>query len=393
MRTSKAVSLDQTARNSSPGPFTRATAHAVQPSRFRQPATTSPAFPASGVGDPLHVPPGGDLDALARSPIMPDFASTRIRQSAQPEAVSRSLARGYRAQPRAGSPTVQRQTGGDPDHAIFGRFGEPYSSTISAMAAETYLRNTLLPLSAGMFNSEVSGLWSLYLSREPGDSLTPLVFNEGSSAIAYAFKHCAETRSEQNALLDEVIANITSAPPLPANQWTTVPLSTFIGATPRQLHTNFSNPYDTPGHIAGGAGSSDAGPDQRFVEGNLRLYRRTDRNGATIEILVEPEFRFRVIDAIDFIPGQPGTGLEQNLTIPLSRLEATGWAYDVPFQVNFTGPVNRRVVSGAAVAGLYPPNAGDSQRPERQREPREPREGERSRGRLGQRDDSRRRDL
>lgn len=91
MRTSKTVSLDQTARTSSPGPFTRAAARVVQPSRFRQPAKTDQA---SGAGDPLHAPRGGDLDALARSPSMPDFASTRIRQSARPEVVSWSLGRG-----------------------------------------------------------------------------------------------------------------------------------------------------------------------------------------------------------------------------------------------------------------------------------------------------------
>ncbi|HBB36208.1 MAG TPA: hypothetical protein DDZ80_14795 [Cyanobacteria bacterium UBA8803] len=35
----------------------------------------------------------------------------------------------------------------------------------------------------------------------------------------------------------------------------------------------------------------------------------------------------------DFCPGGAGAGLEQVLTIPASRLEASGQAFDVPFEV------------------------------------------------------------
>jgi len=46
--------------------------------------------------------------------------------------------------------------------------------------------------------------------------------------------------------------------------------------------------------------------------------------------------RYEVFDAVDFCPGQCGSPLEQNFTIPLSRLEASGDAYDVPYVVRFT---------------------------------------------------------
>jgi hypothetical protein len=277
-----------------------------------------------------------------------------------------------------------------PERQEAGAFGQPYASWTEAAAAEAYLRATLIPSATGMFGAEVGGLWASFLSRSPGDSLSPRVYRDDTSGIAYAFKHCAQILDAQNTLLDEVIANIARAPTLTANQWTTVPLSTFIGTTPRTLSINFSNPYDTPGHIAGGLSGSDAGPDTRSVEGNVRLFRVTDETGATTEIKVEPDFRFRVFDAIDFIPGGAGTGIEQIFTIPLSRLEASGWAYDVPFEVLFTGPVSQRAVTGGA---LPAPNPDDATRQERQRTPGEPRERETSRPRLGEREDTRRRDL
>jgi hypothetical protein len=280
-----------------------------------------------------------------------------------------------------------------PERQEAGAFGQPYGSFVEAAAAEAYLRATLLPAATGMFGAEVGALWASYLSRSPGDSLTPRVYRDDRSGIAYAFKHCAQIRDAQETVLNEVIANIGRAPTLTPNQWTTVPLSTFIGATPRDLSINFSNPYDTPGHIAGGQSGSDAGPDTRSVEGNVKLFRMTDETGATTEIKIEPDFHFRVFDAIDFIPGGAGAGVEQIFTIPLSRLEASGWAYDVPFEVLFTGPVAQRSVNGAALGPQPAPNAADGTRTERQRAPGEPRERETSRSRLGEREDTRRRDL
>jgi hypothetical protein len=291
--------------------------------------------------------------------------------------------RGERERPERERP--ERQEGG--------AFGQPYASWTEAAAAEAYLRATLIPSATGMFGAEVGGLWASFLSRSPGDSLSPRVFRDDTSGVAYAFKHCAQIRQAQDSLLGEVVANIGRAPTLTPNQWTTVPLSTFIGTTPRSLSINFSNPYDTPGHIAGGQSGSDAGPDTRSVEGNVRLFRMTDETGATTEIKIEPDFQFRVFDAIDFIPGGAGAGIEQIFTIPLSRLEASGWAYDVPFEVLFTGPVTQRSVTGAALGSQPAPNAGDATREERQRAPAEPRERETSRSRLGEREDTRRRDL
>lgn len=288
----------------------------------------------------------------------------------------------------------ERSARGRPERpAESGTFGTPYTSWAEAAAAEAYLRATLLPSSLGMFGSEVASLWNQFLSREPGASLAPVVFREELSSVAFAFKHCQQIATAQDRLLDEIVGNISAAGTLPAGSWTTVPLSRFF-AVPRELSINFSNPYDTPGHIAGGQSGSDAGPDTRSIQdGSVRILRQTDETGATTQALLEPSFNFRVFDAIDFIPGGAGAGIEQVFTIPLSRLEASGWAYDVPFEVLFTGPVTRRTVPGSALNATHPTNPGDATREERQRDPAAPEEREPSRSRLGERDDTRRRDL
>lgn len=278
----------------------------------------------------------------------------------------------------------EREEGGD--------FGVPYSTWAEAFAAETYLRTTLLPASAGMFGAEVMNLWWSFLDREPGDDMTPRMFHEGVSTIAYAFKRCPEIASQQNRLLDRIERNMAAVPAIEPNRWVGVNIDTFLGANPLDLgDVNFSNPFNIPGHVAGGTGGWDSGSDSRWVSGQVKIFRMTDANGQTTKLFLMPDFQFRVVDAIDFIPGQPGSGLEQTLTIPLSRLEASGWAHDVPFEVHFSGPAQVREVSPS----LYPatPNPDEGTRRERQREPRDPRDRVGTERRLGERDDSRRRDF
>jgi hypothetical protein len=51
---------------------------------------------------------------------------------------------------------------------------------------------------------------------------------------------------------------------------------------------------------------------------------------------VELTPHYEVFDAVDFCPGDCGSWLEQRVTIPMSRLEASGAAYDQPFKVEFS---------------------------------------------------------
>jgi hypothetical protein len=222
-----------------------------------------------------------------------------------------------------------------------GNYAQPYKSTVEALAAEAFLRSVLLPAVLVKFGPEVHGLWASYLSRNPGDSLEPRIFS-GKSGVADAFRRCQQTQYESKRITSDVEGVLrsqwdTRVATLPIGQWVSIPFKDLIGE--RTLDTNFSNPHDIPGHIAGGVGSSDAGPDTRSVSGNVRLKRTAED---TVEL--EPDLQFVCFDAIDFIPGNIGTRMESTFTIPLSRLEASGWAYDVPFEVRYPGPVDHIVI-------------------------------------------------
>ncbi|MEL6349194.1 MAG: DUF4157 domain-containing protein [Myxococcota bacterium] len=301
-----------------------------------------------------------------------DRILSRLPSPASAAAAPPTAAHGPSPSAGAASAPVLRDERVDlrPERGESGEFGTPYESTIEAMAAEAFLRATLIPSSAVMFGLEVSALWTAYLDREPGDDMTPRHFREPTSTIAYGFKHCVQIRDWQEEILDEAQSYLQTSPALAANDWTTVDLAAFAPSSVLSKPVNFSNPYDVPGHIAGGTGGYDAGSDWRSATGSVRMQRRTDTDGATTSVFIEPQIGFTVHDCIDFIPGQPGTGLEQTLTIPLSRLEASGWAHDVPFEVHFTGPSTQRTVDGAA---LYPEEEEDAAR-HTDRDPRSPRD-------------------
>ena len=213
-------------------------------------------------------------------------------------------------------------------------FCTPYSSRAEVYAAKTYLWTTLIPSATGMFGMDVAGLWQQYLS---GASSGYQTFAKGSN-IANAFAKCNVIRQRTENLIAIAINRTDIFKTLTANRWVDVPVNKVF--TPAEINygINFSNPYDIPGHIAGGIGSSSFGADTRTLKGYLSVYRETDYTGKTIGYQLKSKFEFEVKDTVDFCPGQPGSALEQSLTIPASRLEASGEAFDVPFEVQFAAP-------------------------------------------------------
>ena len=61
------------------------------------------------------------------------------------------------------------------------------------------------------------------------------------------------------------------------------------------------------------------------------------------------QFHFVVQDAVDFCPGNIGSFFATYITIPLSRLEASGMAFSVPFEVRYDGPVLDIPLSPSAI--------------------------------------------
>jgi hypothetical protein len=227
-------------------------------------------------------------------------------------------------------PTVQRSCS-DPN------FCKPYATTAEADSAKWWIRNTYLRAEGLKFGSESKGLYESFLSRSPGNSLVPVVFNSDSSDLVSSFKESGDTTDDMDNVIDLVGSRLSRAPsPLRDYSPTTMSLSNFLSKSEMENRPiNYSNPLSIAGHVAGGIGSSDAGKDYRkIIYANVTLEKIT-LIGSTGYVSVELTPQYEVFDAVDFCPGDCGSPAEQYVTIPMSRLEESGAAYDVPFKVIF----------------------------------------------------------
>jgi hypothetical protein len=242
--------------------------------------------------------------------------------------------------------------------SLEGGFCQPFASQEEARNANLYAKQKLLPFLKEKYGSEVGALWESYLSRKLGDSLQRHVFLF-SGAIAKGFATSEVTAQHQIFLLNEIERSIQAkCPAAAANTMTVIPLSNLLPNDILNDPINFNRIREIPGNIAGGVGSSDAGLDSRQVSGEVRLYRRVDDSGNTLDVSITTNFIFTVRDAIDFCPGDPGSDLEQGVTTLFSRLEASGFAYDVPFEVKYEGPVLEKLLDPAIASHCWSNSTG-----------------------------------
>ncbi len=222
----------------------------------------------------------------------------------------------------------------DPD------FCKPYATAAEEASAEWWIRNTYLRAEGlETFGTEVKSLYESFLSRSPGDSLAPVVFNSDSSYLVSTFKNSGDTTDDMDNVIDLVGGRLNRAPrgSLREGHPATMSLSNFLSTSEMENRPiNYSNPFSVAGHIAGGISSSDAGADYRKITYANVTLEKTLLFGSTGYIKVELIPHYEVFDTIDFCPGDCGSPAEQLITIPMSRLEASGAAYDVPFKVIFT---------------------------------------------------------
>jgi hypothetical protein len=226
--------------------------------------------------------------------------------------------------------TIQRDCA-DPD------FCTPYPTAADAAAAEASIRSVYLPVEGAKFGANSRALYESFLDRRPGDSLVPVEFNNPASDIVSSFAESWATADDQDAIIDLIGGRLSRAPggrPRPY-VLTGMSISNFLSqAEMDDRPINYSNPLSIAGHIAGGIGSSDAGNDYRKVWGNVSL-ENVPLIGSTGYIKATTTLHYEVFDAIDFCPGDCGSPAEQLVTVPMSRLEASGEAYDVPYKVTF----------------------------------------------------------
>lgn len=231
------------------------------------------------------------------------------------------------------SPMVQRSCSDS-------NFCTPYANAADADSAESNIRNYYLPLEGiPTYGREAGSLYESFLDRSHGDSLAPVVFRDPGSYLVTAFRESGDTTSDMDDVIDLVGGrqHLAPGPPLRDHTPTTMSLSNFLSdAEMNNRPINYSNPFSVAGHIAGGIGSSDAGDDYRKItQANVTL-QKTPIIGNTGYVSVSLIPHYEVFDAIDFCPGDCGSPAEQIVTVPMSRLEASGRAYDVPFKVIFS---------------------------------------------------------
>jgi len=193
------------------------------------------------------------------------------------------------------------------------------------------------------YGNEVAEILNAYQERRKGDSLTHRLYNKPGSEIVNGFIYDPVTFNRQEEIIDAIEKYLyINCPALPENKWTSFDLQNMLAENELNKIFSFTDsdaiiPIPTiPGLLAGGVGSSDAGPDSRSVSGKFELLRSVSKG--KINIRIRTMFHFQVIDAFNFCPGNMGGPIAQIITVPLSRMEASNLAYDVPIKIEYDGP-------------------------------------------------------
>jgi hypothetical protein len=263
-----------------------------------------------------------------------------IRRQTVPEMPNEADFAAEREYGDSGAPKAKKC--GPPAHCPPG-FCDPYRSE---ELAKYYRAKNSVWIMAGIslaVDSRVVPYWQKYLSG--GSAPEDL-----SSKFGADFTNSPTTKKATAFLHAELKNKLQLSPPKVAESTTvSVDLMNKVPSAITKLddpsskdRMNFNIPSDIPGNLAGDIGkdqdSCTAGNmpspfnDERHASG----YAKAVRTGSTIT--VTPAIQYKVQDTIDLCPGDCGTQLEQNATVPLSQFEATGISGDVPFTVTFPAP-------------------------------------------------------
>jgi len=251
----------------------------------------------------------------------------------------------------------------------------PATSRAMASVLHTYVTNTYIPYSLGMFGPQTASLWSEYLDTSLGMPRPARGFRGPGEIVDGFTTHHKSDESEREIVDASIIALRGPAFSQIPRSGTTrvVPVTSLVpAATLRTRINSGTDPmgldYDTPattipGNIAGGIGSggppgaTSADPDTRGVVGSIEL--SVDPAGVTLT--VTPLLTFLVHDTVDFCPGALGGIAARFETVPMSILEATEgrfgtvFAADVPFDVQYPGPGNARSIPVPVTPPTPPP--------------------------------------
>ncbi|GAA4709182.1 eCIS core domain-containing protein [Phytohabitans rumicis] len=180
---------------------------------------------------------------------------------------------------------------------------------------------------------EVADLYMTFLEGTAPNT-TPRVFDNLASPLVQAFVAHEATARRQRELAAVIERNLPgNCGHLPADTWVDARLSAIVAPADLSAPFSFGGVTTIPGIVAGGVSPAPGRPESR----TLSVKRMELRRGTGLRMRVQ--FRFVVKDSIDFCPGNMGGMLASTITVPLSRLEASGMAFAVPFEVRYDGPV------------------------------------------------------
>ncbi|WP_410597343.1 nidogen-like domain-containing protein [Amycolatopsis sp. lyj-23] len=171
-----------------------------------------------------------------------------------------------------------------------------------------------------------------------------------------------ESQNALATLVDQLVQRVSAAaaPALAAPATpTTQQLSDFAGLG-QHVDIDYSRPFTLPGNTAGGiSGSSpDTGSqqDDRSFSGQVSYVPSATSRGVRTKVDLVADLKLKVLDGLDFCPGDAGAPIEQIATVPLSRLEKTPegagkYAKPLLFEVDPTFQQQKRDISS-----LFPTN-------------------------------------
>ena len=236
---------------------------------------------------------------------------------------------------------------------------KPYPSEKEAVDMVFRLHQFFDTVYGAWFPAEAKNLWLDYLYGKSGAQR--LIFEDPSNRIVRSFRDSEEIEEHQDLILGYAKAAVLEGRNIAADRWTEIPVFELLRRISDRLRMPFSRLWTVPGNLAGGKGTSPFGDDSRRFSGSIRIYRKTDGKGRTLSVVLESCLKYIIQDSLDFcFDADPGWLLEKQVTIPLSRLEAMGWAKPLGFEVRFTAPTRRLSSNHAEITRGWPVNPEDA---------------------------------
>lgn len=240
-------------------------------------------------------------------------------------------------------------------------FCTPYDSSVQASVTRAALRATVLPFALAKIRPSSLSYWFEYLA---GGVPSTHRRREAADAAVKAYRDAPQSQYELALVIDQLVHRVSMAPPAlsPPGNPATRQLSAYPGLG-QHVEINYSEKFTLPGNTAGGVGASspDVGsqPDDRSFSGDVTFVPTATDRGVLSKVDLVASLKLKVLDAVDFCPGDPGDEAEQRVTIPMSRLEVTPegrgkYAKPFLFEVEPTFEPQRRDVTK-----LFPTNDRD----------------------------------